>query len=263
MSAFDDLAAIVAQLRGPDGCPWDKAQDPATMRPYLLEETYEVLDAIESGDPAKLREELGDLLFNVVMLAQMAQDAGQFAVSDVPAAIARKMVERHPHVFGAAEGGSLADWEQRKAVPDRGRLDGVPRTLPALLRAHRQGEKAAAVGFDWDDAAGVLRKVREEIEELEAETDPVRVEEELGDLLMAVASLGRKLGAPPESALQNANDRFRSRFRLMERFAAERGQELSSMDAAALDALWEEAKRAEEGRPEKSHRGTEVTEKGS
>jgi len=245
MSAFDDLAAIVARLRGPDGCPWDKAQDPATMRPYLLEEAYEVLDAIESGDPLKLREELGDLLFNVVMLAQMAQDAGQFAVSEVPAGIARKMIERHPHVFGAAEGGSLADWEQRKSTPDRGRLDGVPRTLPALLRAHRQGEKAAAVGFDWDDAAGVLRKVREEIEELEAETDPVRIEEELGDLLMAVASLGRKLGAPPESALQNANDRFRSRFRTMEKLAGERGVELSSMDAAALDALWEAAKRAE------------------
>src|SRR4029434_2330792 len=165
--------------------------------------------------------------------------AGQFAVADVPAGIARKMVERHPHVFGAAEGGSLADWEQRKSAPDRGLRDGVPRTLPALLRAHRQGEKAAAVGFDWDDAAGVLRKVREEIEELEAETYPVRIEEELGDLLMAVASLGRKLGAPPESVLQNANDRFRSRFRTMERLAGERGVDLSSMDAKALDALWE------------------------
>src|SRR6185436_7394387 len=258
MSAFDDLAAIVARLRGPDGSPWDKAQDPATMRPYLLEEAYEVLDAIESGDPSKLREELGDLLFNVVMLAQMAQDAGQFAVSDVPAGIARKMIERHPHVFGSAEGGSIADWEQRKSTPDRGRLDGVPRTLPALLRAHRQGEKAAAVGFDWDDAAGVLRKVREEIAELEEARGAERIEAELGDLLMAVASLGRKLGVPPESALQKANDRFRSRFRTMERIAAERGVELSSMDAAALDALWEEAKRLPEGPPERNHRDTEV-----
>jgi MazG family protein len=245
MSAFDELAAIVARLRGPDGCPWDKAQDPSTMRPYLLEETYEVLDAIESGDPVRLREELGDLLFNVVMLAQMAQDAGAFRVDEVPAAIAQKMIERHPHVFGGETGGSLADWERRKAGADRGRLDGVPRTLPALLRAHRQGEKAAAVGFDWGDAGGVLAKVREEIAELEAETDPVRIEEELGDLLLAVASLGRKLGAPPESALQNANDRFRSRFQTMERLTAERGGELAAMDAEALDALWEEAKRAE------------------
>jgi MazG family protein len=245
MSAFDELATIVAHLRGPEGCPWDKAQDPSTMRPYLLEETYEVLDAIESGDRTRLREELGDLLFNVVMIAQMAQDAGWFQVAEVPKAIAEKMVERHPHVFGSRAGGSLADWEQRKQTAGRGRLDGVPRSLPALLRAHRQGEKAAAVGFDWHDAAGVLAKVREEMAELEAETQPVRVEEELGDLLMAVASLGRKLGAPPESALQKANDRFRSRFRTMERLAAARGAELSSMDAAALDALWEEAKRTE------------------
>jgi MazG family protein len=216
------------------------------MRPYLLEEAYEVLDAIESGDPARLREELGDLLFNVVMLAQMAQDAGWFRVADVPAGIAHKMIERHPHVFGSdTGGGSIADWEQGKSAVARGRLDGVPRTLPALLRAHRQGEKAAAVGFDWDDAAGVMKKVRDEIAELEAESDPTRIEEELGDLLMAVASLGRKLGAPPESALQNANDRFRARFATMEKLAAERGSELSSLDAGALDALWEEAKRSE------------------
>jgi MazG family protein len=248
MSAFDELAAIVARLRGPGGCPWDTAQDPRTMRPYLLEETYEVLDAIESGDPARLREELGDLLFNVVMLAQMAQDAGWFRVDEVPAGIKDKMIERHPHVFGGASGGSIADWEQRKATVERGRLDGVPRMLPALLRAHRQGEKAAAVGFDWDDAAGVLAKVHEEIAELEAELgDAQRAEEELGDLLMAVASLGRKLGVPPESALQNANDRFRSRFQEMERLAAAQGAELSSLDAAALDALWEEAKRSERG----------------
>jgi tetrapyrrole methylase family protein/MazG family protein len=247
MSGFDELVAIVARLRGPDGCPWDKAQDPRSMRPYLLEETYEVLDAIEAGDPARLREELGDLLFNVVMLAQMAQDGGLFTVDDVPGAIAHKMVERHPHVFGAdGSGGSIAEWEGRKAETGKGRLDGVPRTLPALLRAHRQGEKAAAVGFDWSDAQGVLAKVKEEIGELEAEIasgDTARIEQELGDLLMAVASLGRFLRTPPESALQLANDRFLERFRMMERLAAERAQSLGELGPEALDGLWEEAKR--------------------
>jgi MazG family protein len=253
MSAFDDLAALVARLRAPDGCPWDRAQDLRSMRPYLLEEAYEVLDAIESGNPNELSEELGDLLFNVVMLAQIAAEAGTLRVEEVPAGITRKMIERHPHVFGdqaSAEAGSIAAWEERKQGKEdgeRGRLDGVPRTLPALLRAHRQGEKAAAVGFDWDDAQGVLRKIQEEIAELEVELaaaapDRAKVEHEYGDLLMAASSLGRFIGAPPESALQNANDRFRDRFRTMERLVIERGQDLAGLDALALDALWEEAK---------------------
>lgn len=290
MSALLDLVGVVARLRAPDGCPWDRAQDLQTLRPYLLEEVYEVLDALDGADrsptgPQVLREELGDLLFVVTLLAAVAQERGWFSLEDAAAAISEKMVVRHPHVFdretqtgasGAASGpgaaggsGTLAAWEARKATePDgrpRSRLAGVPRTLPGLLRSHRQGEKAAAVGFDWPDHQGALAKVHEELAELEqalgahppapapdraATGQPAAhpaVEHELGDVLMALASLGRHVGAPPEDALRRANDRFQARFQEVERRAWQGGRALSELDAATLEALWEQAK-ADEGR---------------
>ena len=248
------LTQIVALLRGEGGCAWDRAQTLASMRPYLLEETYEVLDALgDGGAPGPhLREELGDLLFVVTLLAQIAQDQGLFTLGDAAASAAQKMVERHPHVFGpeagAVAGGTNATWEAAKARKRGARasaLDGVPDSLPALLVAHRQGEKAAAVGFDWTDVRGALEKVREELAEVEAALaggDPAEVQAEVGDLLLAVAHVGRHAGAPPEQALRGANQRFGARFREMERLAAAQGVSLYGLDPAALDGLWEEAK---------------------
>ncbi len=278
MSRLAELVAVVARLRGSEGCPWDRAQDFSTMRPYLLEEVYELLEAMdrvgaegEAAAPA-LREELGDLLFVVLLLARVGEDAGWFSAEDAAEGIAAKMVLRHPHVFGGeAEAGlspgSIAAWESRKARlgPDgqpRSRLAGVPATLPGLLRSHRQGEKAAAVGFDWPDHAAVLAKVYEELGELEqaiAEHSPRRgpavaetgmpsahpqVEHELGDVLMALASLGRHLGAPPEAALRRANDRFQARFEGMERLARAQGLSLDQLDDEGLDRLWVQSKQA-------------------
>ncbi len=287
---YSRLHDIVARLRGPDGCPWDKAQDLSSMRPYLLEETYEALDALDrlehTGRGGHLvAEELGDLLFVVLMLARIGDEAGTFDALDVPRDIADKMVVRHPHVFDPdsdapahvtdAESG-LAAWESIKARDAKkkarraSRLDGVPRALPSLLRAHRQGEKAAAAGFDWPDYRGVLVKVREELGELEAaiaEAEaagqqpgtprgeradptlnprtpaPTAVVHELGDVLLSVAELGRHLGASPEEALRTANDRFRDRFAIVEQLAAQRSLPLPGTDDDVLDALWEEAKR--------------------
>lgn len=279
MSALSDLVAVVARLRGPDGCPWDGAQDLQTLRPYLLEEVYEVLEAMDGAQrrpdgPEILREELGDLLFVVVLLAQIAQERGWFDLEQAAAGIHHKMVVRHPHVFHPdtpASGGTIAAWEARKAAgPDgqpRSRLAGVPASLPGLLRSHRQGEKAAAVGFDWPDHQGALAKVHEELAELEqalaahppalaagreATGQPAAhpaVEHELGDVLMALASLGRHVGAPPEDALRRANDRFQARFQAVEQAAWRAGATLSDLDAAALDALWQQAKASEEPTP--------------
>lgn len=257
MSRLADLVAVIDRLRSPGGCPWDLAQTWQTMRPYLLEECYEVLDALDKSDPALVQEELGDLLFVVLFMARMGEDLpeGAFGVEDAADGIATKMVVRHPHVFGTAEHPTgvrdgIRVWEDRKARrgPDgrpRSRLAGVPRTLPALLRTHRQSEKAATVGFDWPDAAGVLAKVREELAELEAAVasgDPAEIDHEYGDLLMAAGSLGRHIGATPEESLRTANDRFTSRFQQMERLAFDRGTSLRDLDDAQLDALWEEAK---------------------
>ena len=247
------LVSLVRRLRAE--CPWDRAQTPDSMRPYLTEELYELLDAIDAGDAPRQDEELGDLLFVVLLLAEMAGEAGRGGVGAIAAAIHDKMVRRHPHVFGdepRRESGSIAAWEARKAAARAGggRLDGVPRALPALLRAHRQAEKASAVGFDWPDAAGVLAKVDEELAELRAALaagDAVGVAHEYGDTLMALAALGRHVGASPEESLRAANDRFALRFRHMERLAAARGLALDALDAAALDALWVEAKAATAG----------------
>ena len=263
MSRLAHLADIIDRLRGPEGCPWDQAQTWSSMRPYLLEECHEVLDAIDHGDPAAVQDELGDLLFVVLLIARMGEDLPDrsFGIEAVARGVADKMVRRHPHVFAGRErpaGTGIEDWERQKAKegPDgqpRSRMAGVPRSLPALLRTHRQTEKAASVGFDWPDAAGVLDKVVEELGELREALErgaPGPIEHEYGDLLMALGSLGRHIGAAPESALRRANDRFSQRFRSMEAAAWASGRSLSDLDDAALDALWEAAKASPSPAPE-------------
>jgi tetrapyrrole methylase family protein/MazG family protein len=246
------LVSIISTLRGSEGCPWDREQDFASMRPYLLEEVYEVLDAMDKNDPEGLHEELGDLLFVVLLLCQIGTDEKRFTLDSLCRKIANKMVVRHPHVFGegkkvSSAAGSLEIWEREKArkKPRQSRLDGVPRTLPALLRAHRQGEKAAAVGFDWPDHTGVLDKVEEELGELRAaiaQDDQSAIRHELGDVLMSLSSLGRHLKASPEEALREANDRFADRFRKMEEIARETQIDMLQSTSETLENLWEQAK---------------------
>lgn len=254
---IDRLLAIMARLRDPErGCPWDTEQDFATIAPYTIEEAYEVADAIERGDLVALKDELGDLLLQVVFHARMAEEAGAFAFADVAAAVADKMVRRHPHVFGDAEIRSVAAqneaWEAHKAAERMAAgghdsvLDGVPLALPALLRAAKISRRAARIGFDWPDARAVLPKIAEEIAEVEAELDgdaaPAALEEEVGDLLFAVANLARKLEIEPETALRRATVKFERRFRAVEALAKERSV---GRDLDALEALWAEIKVAE------------------
>ena len=258
LNAFDELVDIVARLRGEGGCPWDRAQTPQTMRPYVLEESYEVLDAIDLGDARLLRKELGDVLFQIVLLAQMHSEAGDFDRSDVLEAINRKMIDRHPHVFAnealdlhgdvdPTEVG-LAAWEQRKAKErsaDASVLDGVPRALPALLRAHRVSEKAAATGFDWPDVTGVRAKLSEELAELDeavASGDEEAIGEELGDVFFTLVNLGRHLPVGGETALRQATSKFEARFRRVEALCRERGISPHDASSEELEAMWEEAK---------------------
>ncbi len=267
-TAIERLLAVMARLRGPDGCPWDREQTLATLRPYVLEETYEVLEAIESGDPAAHREELGDLLLQIVFQARLAEEEGRFDFADVADAISGKLLSRHPHVFGAGAtdpqarpapddpqardaDAVLRQWaslkKQENQAKGRGRsvLEGVPREMPSLARAERLAEKASRVGFDWPDAAGARAKVDEELRELdEAITsgDPARTEDELGDVLFAVANLARKLGAPPEEALRRALGRFVARFEYVEDGLARRGVPHGGATLEQMDELWNEAK---------------------
>ncbi len=252
---FTDLVEIMARLRGEDGCPWDREQTPESIKPYLIEETYEVLEAIDEQDPVKLREELGDLMLQVVFHAQMAEEAGAFTISDVLTAINEKLTRRHPHVFGdgTAETAQevLFNWEQikqseRRAVNGQASLlDGVPRELPALLRAHRLQEKASRVGFDWKEAQEVFRKVEEELGELRAAMQGQaadRMEAELGDLLFALVNLSRFMAVNPEEALRKTIARFIARFRYIEEELAQRGRSLRQATLEEMDALWAEAK---------------------
>ena len=256
MSSFDSLVQIVEKLRSEEGCPWDKAQTPESMRPYLLEEAHEALDAIDSGANDGIKKELGDLLFQIVMIAQMKREAGDFDIQDVAAAISEKMISRHPHVFDpdhvpTGDEGSVAAWEARKAK-ERGRsgsmLDGVPRGLPSLLRAHRVGEKVSRVGFAWPSIQGVYDKIDEEMEELReaiAAGDPEAIQAEYGDLLLSVSSLGRFLEADPETSLRLANRRFEARFRDVEKLAEELELSLHDLDLDGLEELWGQAKALE------------------
>ncbi len=253
--ALDRLCALVERLRAPDGCPWDREQELGDLRAYVLEEAHEVAAAIDTGEPAELRDELGDLLFMLAFVIRVAEEAGQFDRAQVIDGVRRKIVDRHPHVFGDAE---LADtravreaWERRKLAgreDGRSLLAGVPASLPALVAAYRMTQKAAGVGFDWPDAAAVVAKVDEEIAELRQALgpggDPEAAGRELGDLLFTLANLGRHLGIDPEAALAGANRRFRRRFAEMETAAAAAGQPLADTPPAELEALWKRAKAA-------------------
>jgi MazG family protein len=255
---FDRLVELMRILRGPDGCPWDRAQDLDTLKGYLVEEAYELLDAIDHGEPGKHKEELGDLLLQIVFQSQIRSESGDFQIDDVCDAIVAKMVRRHPHVFeGKRESsadGAHASWErakardrERDAAAPKSALAGVPRALPSLLRALRVSEKAAAVGFDWKDARDVFPKIREEIGELEealGQGDGGASEQEFGDLLFALCNLARHLGINPEEALRAANDRFTGRFQHMEAAARQGGERLSDLLPDALERLWDEAKEA-------------------
>ncbi len=259
------LLEVMAALRDPErGCPWDRAQTFETVAPYTIEEAYEVADAIERGDLDEgLREELGDLLFQVVFHARMAEEQGRFAFGDVVAAIADKLVRRHPHVFGGAEvrdaEAQRLAWEAHKAAEREARaraegrapsaLDGVSPALPALTRAVKLQRRAARVGFDWASPEPVLAKVKEEVAELEHEMRSgaarERLEHEIGDLIMACANLARHLGVDPETAVRKANARFERRFRAVEAALAARGRRPEEATLEEMDALWNEAKAAE------------------
>lgn len=239
------LVEVMRRLLGPDGCPWDRAQTKETLRPYVIEEAFEVVDAIDRGGPAELREELGDLLMQVVFLAELGRAEGSFDLDEVILGIADKLERRHPHIFG---GGEARGWEAIKAEEKAGRgtLEGVPVAMPALLRAVRIGEKAARVGYDWPDAEGVRAKIDEELRELDEAEGREREEEELGDLLFAIASWARKRTIDPEAALRRALDRFGDRFARVERRAVSDGVRLEELDAEELDRRWRAAKAEED-----------------
>lgn len=258
-NAIAKAAAIMARLRGPDGCPWDQEQTFDSIKRHTLEETYEVFDAIERRAWPELRDELGDLLLQVLFYAQMAAEAGHFTLADVGEALSRKLIRRHPHVFGEAKAADsdavLSQWEQIKreeklatGEAPQGTLDNVPRSMPAVLEAARLGGKAAKGGFDWPDAGGLFDKLAEEAAELRAEVerkDLPAMEGELGDLLFTAVNLARHLKLDPESALRRTNSKFRSRYGAMEAMAG--GSEaFEALSLAAKDALWNRAKEAEQ-----------------
>ncbi len=284
---FNALVAIMAQLRSPGGCPWDREQTLASLRPYLLEETYEALEALDNGDTAALCEELGDLLLEVVFLSRIAEEDGTFSVSDAIDAIVKKLVRRHPHVFGTDAKLSTpkevrGKWEEMKAserstsTTPKTILGGVPKTLPSLLRAYEYGARAAAVGFDWVLAGDVVDKIEEEVRELRdaverqgtdqgrrtgdegraaaasagphvSSANPGNIEEELGDLLFAIANLSRKLGVEPEAALRRANDKFLARFSEVEQRVTASGQRMQEKTLEELEATWQDVKRSQHG----------------
>jgi nucleoside triphosphate diphosphatase len=266
-SETERLESIMARLRAEGGCPWDRAQDLRSLRPYLVEETYEVLDEMdrvgEGGSWRALCEELGDLLFQIVFHAQLASEIGEFELADVAAAISNKIVRRHPHVFADVQVSGaeqvLQNWARLKAEERRLKtgsegsvLDGVPSAAPALLRAERLTEKASRIGFDWPDVQGVRRKLDEELGELDramASQDRQAVEHELGDVLFSLANLARFLASPAEDALRAANRRFTERFHAVERGLQERGVPFGEAKLAEMEALWEEAKAAEAALP--------------
>jgi MazG family protein len=260
---FEDFVAVQARLRAPGGCPWDREQTHATLKTYLIEEAYEVLDALENGDARELAEELGDLLLQVLFHADLAREAGSFDISDVIAGIHDKMVRRHPHVFGdvKAETSSevLKNWAQLKAAEKQAGsregaptkpivpsvLEGIPRSLPAILEAYQLTRRAAQVGFDWERAEGIFAKVREETAELRVAleaADQRSAEEEVGDILFAAVNLARFLGFDPEVALKHSNLKFKSRFQDMENEAVRSGQRLAQLSKEELEVLWEAAK---------------------
>jgi len=271
---FERLVAVQARLRAPNGCPWDREQTHQSLRTYLIEEAYEVLEALENGNDAKFAEEMGDLLLQIVFHSQIAREEGRFTVSEVIREIHDKMIRRHPHVFGTTRAKDSAEvlrnWEQIKAeerragdskrdsktgnnVPEEvSLLDGVSRALPATLEGFQLTRKASRIGFDWEDASGVFDKMREETEELKkvlGNQDHPKIEEELGDLLFAAINLSRFLKVDPEIALKKANAKFARRFRAMEKLARENGREFKDLPREEMETYWEAAKKLE-GKPQ-------------
>jgi tetrapyrrole methylase family protein / MazG family protein len=258
------LVDLVERLRGENGCPWDREQTHETLKPMLIEEAYEVLEALDSADPADLREELGDLLFQVVFHAQIARERGEFQLADIIDRLHEKMIRRHPHVFGKADLKTAEDvlqnWEDIKAAekgtessarPESAKslLDGIPPKLPALHQAHQMTAKASRVGFDWSSLEEIIAKLHEEAGELaEAHrgADNGRIMDEVGDLLFVAVNVARFLGVDPESALRRSNAKFNRRFRYVETTIKGQGRELRRVPLAEMDALWNEAKRLEE-----------------
>jgi len=262
MREFTRLVEIVATLRSPEGCPWDREQTIDTLKPYVLEETYEVVEAVDRGDHAALREELGDFVFEAVFLAQLESEAGHFTIADALTAIADKLVRRHPHVFARQDGEAplnsagevVTRWEQIKAQERGGTskpkalLGTVPAALPALLRAYQIGLRAKSVGFDWLRPADVVEKIQEEVDEVRAAVGTgsaasrEQVEEEMGDLLFTIANLSRQLGVEPETALRKANDKFTRRFGMMEREIEGSGRKMGDLSLDELEREWQRAK---------------------
>ncbi len=261
--AFTRLVDIVAALRAPDGCPWDREQTVDTLKPYVLEETYELVEAIDRGDRDAMREELGDFLFEAVFIAQLEAEAGHFTIADALGAIADKLVRRHPHVFARQPGEAApatgdevrVKWEDIKAQEAKAKggeaprtlLSGIPAALPSLLRAYQISGRAATVGFDWARAADVVDKIEEETRELRevvesAAPSPERAEEEMGDLLFAIANLSRKLGIEPETALRKANEKFTRRFTAMESAISAEGRSMKDLTLEQLEAQWQQIK---------------------
>lgn len=251
---FQDLLELARFLRSPEGCPWDREQSLDTVKPYIVEEAYEVVQAIEQKDRDDIIEELGDLLFQVIFASQIATEDGEFDIDEVIDRLHGKLVRRHPHVFGeekakdAAE--ALKTWHKQKLreKSSKRRLLHIPRTMPSLLRAHRVGEKASHVGFDWQNADEVLAKVREEMEELEADMkngNEAGIEKEWGDLVFSLVNLGRHLGLDSESVAHKAIDSFIDRFSKVEHRAESDGRQLSELTPQEMDELWEEVKRNE------------------
>lgn len=252
---FERLRQVMARLRDPDsGCPWDLKQDFGSIAPYTIEEAYEVADAIERGDRGALKDELGDLLFQVYFHARMAEEEGAFDVADVAQSVADKLVRRHPHVFGdrrvASDEELRRHWERDKLAEkagDASALDGVGPAMPALMRAAKLQRRAAAVGFDWPETAPVADKIREELDELTREMEagepaPERLEDEMGDLLFACVNLARHLRVDPEAALRRANGKFERRFRSVERQALAAGKDPAELSLETLDGYWDRAK---------------------
>lgn len=253
-TGIQTLLDVMRQLRAPGGCPWDREQTLHSLKPCLLEEAYELLDAMDRSDLALHREELGDVLLQVVFQCAIREEEGLFSFNDVAAALADKLIRRHPHVFGALTVSSthdvLTNWEaikqtEKADTKNRSALDGVPPALPALLKAQRVQAKASRVGFDWEDASGAIEKIEEELHELRkavAEGETTAVEEEAGDLLFSVVNYCRFLHVDAESALSASTEKFSRRFREVERLARERGLEMKACTLAELDALWDEVK---------------------
>lgn len=252
---FEKLVEIMEKLRSEEGCPWDRVQTHDTLKRYLLEETYELIEAIEKRDFKGMREELGDLLLQVVFHSKIAKDEGYFDIYDVIETISNKMISRHPHVFGNADYKTpeevLDQWDDRKKEEGKLKssiLEGIPIVLPALLRAYKIQSRVAKVGFDWDNVDGVIDKVYEELDELKdaiKSDDKEKIEEELGDVLFSIVNLSRFLKIDPETALRKTNYKFEERFKKLEKIAQQKGLQIKEMNITQMDKLWEEIKKEE------------------